>query len=246
MSQEQPVKARPTNGELARALGVHPSLIGRWIKEGCPTQSIEAVKEWRLTRPRKSRSSASQQRFGNKNYEGNRLEKKIEKWGLDPSNSKYGRKLTPEIVEAVAQCLSDGFTNEETAILCDVQENTIARWCQLGPIKKAVLQRKRYYIHQLLEGTRKDWCRLAWFLERRFPLEFSRPEVAQAIRVSNQTTNSFTQNLVISREIAAELTTRSASVRKQITQLFAGRVTPIEDRSRALPNRDDQTPNDSE
>jgi hypothetical protein len=238
MSQEQPVKARPTNGELARALGVHPSLIGRWIKEGCPTQSIEAVKEWRLTRPRKSRSSASQQRFGNKNYEGNRLEKKIEKWGLDPSNSKYGRKLTPEIVEAVAQCLSDGFTNEETAILCDVQENTIARWCQLGPIKKAVLQRKRYYIHQLLEGTRKDWCRLAWFLERRFPTEFSRPEVAHAIRVSNQTTTNVVQNLTITAEVAEQLAARSASVQTQVKKLFAQYSTQPANRPQALLDRD--------
>jgi hypothetical protein len=237
MPVESPAKTRPTNAELARSLGVHPAQIGRWIKKGCPTESPEAVQKWRSNYPRPPRTTESQQRFGNQNGKGkNTLEQIIEKWGLAPPPSKYGRKLTPELVAQVSEHLIDGFTNEEVAILCDVQENTIAHWCKLSPIKKAVFQRKRYLIHQILDGTRRDWCRVAWFLERRFPDQFAKPEIANLIRTHQSETN-ITQNLVISTELATKLTARSASVQKQVKKLFAQYSTQPADQSPALLDR---------
>jgi hypothetical protein len=236
MPVEPPAK-RLTDAAIARALGVAPPTFCQWRAQGCPNTSAEDARNWRATRPKKIRSKKSQQRFGNKNA-ANKLEKQVERMGLSPPG-KIAPKLTRELLEKVAQCFSDGFTNEETGLLCGISEQTICAWRRLQPVRKAELLRKRFYIHEILNGTRKDWCRIAWWLERRWPLEFSRPEVAHAIRVSNQTTN-VVQNLVISSELAKELTHRSASVQTQVKKLFAQYSTQPANQKQALPNRDGQ------
>jgi hypothetical protein len=232
MLQESPVKAPPTDTELACALGVHRTQIGRWRKAGCPTQSVEAVKEWRSKYP------GAQQRFNNKNGVGNNLAKRVERLGLSPPRPARGPRMTAELLKQVAECFFNGFNDEETACLCDLEESTVRAWRKLAPIKKAELQRKNHYIERVRDGTRPDWARICWWLERRYPLEFSRPEVAHAIRVSNQTTTNVTNNLVISSEIAKELTARSKSVRAEVNKLFSNYTAPAANQPRALPDRD--------
>lgn len=160
-----------------------------------------------------------QQRFGNTNAKGkNTLEEQISSWYKPPTLKTV---LTDELAREIAECFLDGLTDEETGIICDVEENTIRNWRRLSPIKKHETARKRFYIHEIRDGKRRDWTRLAWWLERRWPLEFSRPEVAHEIQLSQHNTVNTTQNLIVSAELAEQLAERNKSVASQIERLFA-------------------------
>ena len=123
-------------------------------------------------------------------------------------------------------------------MLCDIgSTDTIAVWRKLGVLKKAEAARKRHYIKELRDGKRHDWTRIAWWLERRYPLEFSRPEVAHVIRqslVQNNTVNNF----VISSELAEQLAQRSGKVDETIKRLFEGKDRVLPDREIANSNND--------
>lgn len=159
-----------------------------------------------------------QQRFGNTNALGkNTLEDQISSWYTPPVLKTV---LTEELVVEVAECFLDGLTDEETGDVCDVDPDTIRKWRRFGPIRKHETGRKRFYIKEIRDGKRRDWTRLAWWLERRYPLEFSRPEVAHEISLSHHSTVNTVQNLVISSELAEQLAQRNANMAEKIEQLF--------------------------
>jgi hypothetical protein len=204
-----------TAAQIARELGVDRTQIGRWRALGCPTEGgIEAVREWRAKRP------GPQQRFGNQNGKGKTLASKVEKW---QKPRKLHARLTPELVEKIAECFVSGFSDQDTGSLCDVDPQTIAAWRRLPILRNAEVSRKLHYIRLLRDGKQRDWVRLAWWLERRYPTEFSRPEVAHAISVAHQTTTNVTQNVVISSDVAKQLAARSAATSKKIDEIFANR-----------------------
>jgi hypothetical protein len=240
VQKPEPAAKRLSDAKIARALGITPQAFCLWRKAGCPNSSIEAVQTWRMVTPYKKRDPKSQARPGNKNTAGKKfLEQKVEKWGLNPPQ-KLGRKLSPELIERVARCFSDGFSVEETALLCDLNEHTVKRWKELAPIKKSVLARKQSLIQCITDRSLRDWVRYAWLLERKYPTEYSRPEVAHAIATASVTQNNLTQNLVISSDVAAELTRRSRETAKKVRQLFENRVMQSANQPQALPNRDNQ------
>jgi hypothetical protein len=222
VQESQTKPKRLTDAAVARALGVAPPTFCVWRKQGCPNSSIEAAQAWKAARKRKPLPSDSQRRFGNQNGKGNILERKIER--LMPTKSKFAPKLSLELIEKVGECFLEGLTDEETGWVCDLSHETIRKWRQLAPIKKYETERKRLYINKIKDGKQRDWTRIAWWMERRWPLEYSRPEVAASIR--NSTTTVTNQTLVISGEVAAELTARATSVRDQVKRLFENRVTP--------------------
>ena len=122
-------------------------------------------------------------------------------------------KLTPVVQRKIAEMLFDGFSDQEIATFCQLNERTIRRardrFCPA--IKRGVIARKAHYIRKLRDGTRPDWQRIAWFLERRYPKEFSRPEIQLAV---NQTLNSGPTNvLVIGPERAGLLAQRYEQIR---------------------------------
>jgi hypothetical protein len=228
---------------LARALGVNSLTLYNWRAKGCPTDSLEAAIAWKANYQPPKRRPESQARPGNKNG-ALKLEKQAARMGLvSPKTSKP--KLSPEIVKQVAEYILNGFNDDEIATLCDVNVKTIYNWRRLDPIKKAMLLRKDFLIAKIRDGTRPDWTRVAWWMERRWPEQYSRPEVAAQIK---QTNNSMTvnQTLMISADVAKELTARSAEAAKRVKELFANRVTPAADRPAKLPDRDYQSPNDLE
>jgi hypothetical protein len=132
--------------------------------------------------------------------------------------------LTPAIVHKIAGCFFDGLSNEETALLCDINEKTIrrARSGQFCPdIKKAESGRKQFYIRKLRDGKRQDWTRIAWFLERRYPQEFAKPEVL--MQVSNNTLNQVNSTLIITAEVASTISKRRKEVESKVEKLFKDR-----------------------
>jgi hypothetical protein len=132
--------------------------------------------------------------------------------------------LTPALIKKVADCFFDGLSNEETALLCDINEKTIdrARHGKFCPaIKKAESGRKQFYIRKLRDGKRQDWTRIAWFLERRYPSEFAKPEVL--MQVSNNTLNQVNNTLVITAEVASTISKRRKEVESKVDKLFKDR-----------------------
>ena len=128
--------------------------------------------------------------------------------------------ITPAVQKQIAECFFDGLTDHETAVLCEVNERTIQRaragqFCRA--IKKAEFARKQFYVKKLRDGKRADWPRIAWFLERRYPTEFAKPEIQLAINTTNQTVNN---TLVVVAEVAKEIHGRVKEADAKIERLL--------------------------
>jgi hypothetical protein len=132
--------------------------------------------------------------------------------------------LTPVAIKKVADCFFDGLSDAETSLLCEIDERTIRRARAGGfcpAIKKAESGRKQFYIRKLRDGKRQDWTRIAWFLERRYPQEFAKPEVL--MQVSNNTLNQVNNTLVITAEVASTISKRRKEVESKVEKLFKDR-----------------------
>ena len=135
---------------------------------------------------------------------------------------KIGRppKVTPAVIAQIAQNFLYGFSDEDTAELVGLDRKTIQRMRTgtLCPaIKKAEHARKAEYINRITEGTRPDWARWAWFLERRFPLQFSKPEIQLAVNTTNQTVNN---TLIVTAEVAHGISSRVKEADTKIEKLL--------------------------
>ena len=129
-------------------------------------------------------------------------------------------KVTPAVIDQIAQHFLYGFSDEETAELVDLDRKTIQRMRAgtLCPaIKKAEHARKAEYINRITEGTRPDWARWAWFLERRFPLQFAKPEIQLSVNTTNQTVNN---TLIVTAEVAHGISSRVKDVDAKIERLL--------------------------
>jgi hypothetical protein len=126
----------------------------------------------------------------------------------------------PALVKKVADCFFDGLTDEETALLCGIDEKTIrrARAGGLCPsIKKAEAGRLQFYLRKIRDGKQRDWVRIAWFLERRYPERFARPEIQLSFN------NSYTQNnlsININSSEAKQIEQEAKPVRDAVTGMF--------------------------
>ena len=130
-------------------------------------------------------------------------------------------KLTPALELKIAECFFDGLTDSETALLCDISTKTIqlARHGDRFPrIKKIELDRKRFYVAKIRDGDNRDWPRIAWWLERRWPTEFAKPEVQLQINTTNQTVNNTA--IIISAEIASTINSRVKEANNKIDKLL--------------------------
>src|SRR3979490_1355645 len=133
---------------------------------------------------------------------------------------KIGRptKLTPPVIAQIAEAFLYGFTDLETATLVDLDVRTIERarrgnFCRA--IKRAELARKNLYTRRITEGKRPDWARWAWFLERRFPLQFAKPEIQLSVN-----TNVQNNTLIVTAEVAGEMSHRVKEANAKVTELF--------------------------
>jgi hypothetical protein len=128
--------------------------------------------------------------------------------------------FTPALIKRVAECFFDGLTDEETALLCEIDEKTIRRaragsFCPA--IKKAEAARLQKYILKIRDGKQRDWVRIAWFLERRYPERFARPEIQLSF------SNSYTQNnlsINISSGEAKQIESEAKPVRDYVSSMF--------------------------
>jgi hypothetical protein len=152
------------------------------------------------------------------------------------------------MVAQVAEYFIDGFMDTEIACFAASPIKPLKNGANLLRLRRPCSATKQSYIQRIRDGHQRDWTRIAWWLERRFPNEFSRLEVAHVIN-SSKTTTEITNNLVISADLAQELVARSHPVIAQVDLLFANHQTtaltlkwPAEVLPEALLDRDDRLP----
>lgn len=129
-------------------------------------------------------------------------------------------KLSPKLIQTIAECFFDGLTDAETALLCNLNERTIRRarageWCPA--VKKAEAARLQIYIRRIRDGKGSDWIRIAWFLERRFPDRFAKPEIQLSFN-NNYTQNNLTVS--VTSGDAKTIEAEAKPIRAKIEEVF--------------------------
>jgi hypothetical protein len=129
--------------------------------------------------------------------------------------------LTQQVIKRVADCFLVAFTDEQTAEYCGIGQKTIQRIRrgELWPaVKKAELEREMKYRMRIWNG-RGYWQGSAWFLERKYPQQFAKPEIQLQINATTNTINAIT----ISAEQAAHNLERLKTVDSRIDQFLKAR-----------------------
>jgi hypothetical protein len=128
-------------------------------------------------------------------------------------------KLTPAVQKLIAELFFLGFTDEQVALYVGINEKTIRR-ARLGEfcpaIKKAEIAREMKYRQKIWDGV-GNWCGVSWFLERKYPTQFAKPEVQLQINTTNQTVNN---TLIVTAEVAHGISSRVKDVDAKIERLL--------------------------
>jgi hypothetical protein len=131
-------------------------------------------------------------------------------------------KLTPQLINAIAGMLFDGFSDDDIAFFHGLSTATISR-LRLGTecqaVRRGVISRKQLMIAKIRDGRMKGWQRIAWFLERRYPKEFARADIQLTLGMGSITNNT----LVVTAEVGAELAKRAKESNKEIDALLAAK-----------------------
>lgn len=96
--------------------------------------------------------------------------------------------FAPEIKKRILRALKDGNTRKTAAEVAGICCKTLQRWCQRGrskspddtdyaafvrSIKKAEAEAHEAAVKAIRQAGRKTWTALAWWLERKYPEEWS-------------------------------------------------------------------------
>ena len=132
------------------------------------------------------------------------------------------KSITKAQEKTIAECFVNGLTDEEAAFYVGISRKSIQRMRDgdLCPeVKKATLAKKMVYLKRLRDGRRQDWTRIAWYLERFFPGQLSKPEVL--MQIQNNTLNQTTNNaLILTAEVAEGVVSRIKSASSKVDGLF--------------------------
>ena len=136
--------------------------------------------------------------------------------------NKPGRPeaITPELRKEIAELMFLGFTDSQIGTMTKISERTIKR-ARLGEycldIIVAALRREIPYRRKVWSG-KLGWQGAAWMLERRYPGQFCRPEVA--LQITNQI-GPQTQNVVIlTNKSSIEVNERNKVLEAEVTEML--------------------------
>jgi hypothetical protein len=130
-------------------------------------------------------------------------------------------KLTPAKIKEFAELLFLGFTDEQIALYLGIHQKTIQRarrgdFCPA--IKRAEIAREMKYRQRTWEGS-DGWQGAAWNLERRYPAQYSKPEIQ--FQINNNTLHQTVNNtLVVTAEVARDISSRVHDVDAKIERLL--------------------------
>src|SRR4029077_15257977 len=138
-----------------------------------------------------------------------------------PFMSKVGRPkaITKELEKTIAELFWLAFTDAQVALFTDLSVRTIERmrtgeYCRA--IKKAEIKRESIYRKKIWSG-KEGWQGAAWSMERKYPGQFSRPEIQ--LQINNNTQNVH-NTLVITAEVARDISARFKNKEDKIDQLL--------------------------
>jgi hypothetical protein len=129
-------------------------------------------------------------------------------------------KLTPAVQAQIAELFWLAFTDEQIAIFTGVCSKTIqrARHGRFCPaIKKAEIAREIGYRKRIWAGT-GNWCGASWFLERKYPTQFAKPEIQLSFQ-NNYTQNNLSINITSTE--AKEIEAIAEPVRQSVKAMFS-------------------------
>lgn len=143
---------------------------------------------------------------------------------MRPTGKPVGRPKAidkdPQLIAKIADCFLVAFTDEQTATYCGISSKTVQRlrrgaFCPA--VKLAELEREMRY-RKKIWGAKGFWQGAAWFLERKYPTQFAKPEIQLAI---NQQVNTGPTNVVVlGPERAKELVNRHEAIRAKTIELL--------------------------
>ena len=128
-------------------------------------------------------------------------------------------KLTPALIPKIGEMLFLAFTDAQIAFYLGVTEKTFISWRKLELFARA----KRLEIELEIPFRQKIWAAkgywqgAAWFLERKYPTQFAKPEIQLSLN------NSFTQNnlsITISGDEAKAIEADANPVRASVKAMF--------------------------
>lgn len=128
-------------------------------------------------------------------------------------------KLTPAVEKQIAELFWLAFTDEQVALFTDLSSKTIQRMRagELCPaIKKAEIGREIAYRKRIWAGI-GNWCGASWFLERKYPTQFAKPEIQLGVNMSSNVTHN---TLIVTAEVAREIGDRAKAAEAKIEKLI--------------------------
>ena len=146
---------------------------------------------------------------------------------LEPLPRKHpgGRptKRTPEIVERIAEAIADGLNDSFVCDLVGITRETLVQWRKNArfsyTIKSAEASRLQQRLRRIESGA-DGWQGTAWFVERKYPREWSRPELQVALNVEHSGSVDHQVRMLSEREIL-RIVERTALVDAQIMEAAA-------------------------
>ena len=96
-------------------------------------------------------------------------------------------KFNEETINKILIAHENGLNQRDSAIFADIDESTLYRWLEKGKkskrgkyrkfyddFQKAQIKNKMYHLKKINDD--KSWTSSAWYLERKYPNEYSRNE----------------------------------------------------------------------
>lgn len=169
------------------------------------------------------------------------------------TNAPQGRptKKNAQAIARILEVARTGLPMKFAAQAGNIDADTLAQWSVKDPeFARALSQARLEAVEAKWKRIQKaaedrvdadgkllrmgDWRSLAWSLERAYPADFARPEVALNVEMQNNTIN---HTLVISVEQAEKLQGRSRKVEGEIDGLIATHKAQFGARPDAIPER---------
>lgn len=128
-------------------------------------------------------------------------------------------KLTPALQAQIAELFFLAFTDAQVALYIGINERTIRRYRagNLCPaIRKAEIAREIKYRKKIWDGL-GNWCGASWFLERKYPQQFAKPEIQ--LNWGN-TYNQNNLSINITSQDAKAIEAEAKPVRDSVNQMY--------------------------
>jgi hypothetical protein len=129
----------------------------------------------------------------------------------------------PNLISKIADCFLVAFTDAQTALYCGVCTKTIER-IRAGKmgrfslaVKNAEMVREMSY-RKKIWAARGYWQGAAWFLERKYPTQFAKPEIQFQLNQVHQA--GPTNVIVLGPERAALLANRYQTIHQKTLEIF--------------------------